>query len=255
MLANMDAIRFGRAVRELRVKRGWRQDDLATQVGVSRGVVARVEQGRGDRLTIRTVEKLIAVMGARFVWRIDWQGEALDRSLDQSHAATVEVVVRTLAACGWKCASEASFSVYGERGSIDVLAYHPRLQALLVVEVKSSLGDMQATLMVLDRKVRLAADIARARGWTPRSVSKMLVIREGSTARRRVREFDATFRSVFPDRGAAVRRWLRRPTDFAIAGLLFLSPGPQAVVRRRVVRCRGSLERDESSGDRDRFAG
>jgi transcriptional regulator with XRE-family HTH domain len=247
--ARVDAVRFGRAMRELRVKRGWRQEDLARHAGLSRGAVARVEQGRGDRLTIQTVERLITALGARFVWRIDWNGEALDRLLDQSHASVVELVVRVLAANGWLCVSEASFNVYGERGSIDVLAYHPLRQALLVVEVKSFLGDMQATLMVFDRKARLAADIARARGWTPRTVSKLLAIRDGSTARRRVREFDATLRSAFPDRSTALRRWLRRPTNDAIAGLLFLSPATHTVVRQRVARPRATRVREQSSGD------
>jgi transcriptional regulator with XRE-family HTH domain len=236
-------------MRELRVKRGWRQEDLARHADLSRGAVARVEQGRGDRLTIQTVERLITALGARFVWRIDWNGEVLDRLLDQSHAWVVELVVRMLTADGWLCVSEASFNVYGERGSIDVLAYHPVRQALLVVEVKSSLGDMQATLMVLDRKVRLAADIARARGWTPRTVSKLLAIRDGSTARRRVREFDATLRSAFPDRSTALRRWLRRPTNDALAGLLFLSPATHAVVRQRVARPRASRVPEQLSGD------
>jgi DNA-binding Xre family transcriptional regulator len=84
--ARVDAVRFGRAMRELRVRRAWRQEDLARHAGLSRGAVARVEQGRGDRLTIQTVEGLITALGARFVWRIDWNGEALDRLLDQSHA-------------------------------------------------------------------------------------------------------------------------------------------------------------------------
>jgi hypothetical protein len=60
-----------------------------------------------------------------------------------------------------------SFSRYGERGSIDVLAWHPRRRALAVFEVKSVTPDMQAMFVGLDRKGRLAPGIARERGWEP----------------------------------------------------------------------------------------
>ena len=79
------------------------------------------------------------------------------------------VVVRRLRALGWDVAVEVSFSRFGERGSIDVLAFHPARRALLVTEVKSVTPDMQAMLAGLDRKARLGAgDRPRPRlgsGW------------------------------------------------------------------------------------------
>jgi transcriptional regulator with XRE-family HTH domain len=229
----MDGVRFGRSVRELRGRRSWRQDDLAQAAGVSRSVIARVEQGRADRVTIRTLESIVGALGARLVWRLDWRGEALDHLLDRSHAETVEWIVRTLRAFGWAPATEVSFNVFGERGSIDVLAFEPRSRALLVVEVKASIGDIQDTHMRLDRKARLAPRIAGERGWSAALVGKLLVIRSGSTARRRVTEFEATFGSTFPDRAIEVRRWLKWPSGKALAGLWFVSVDTQTVARKR----------------------
>jgi transcriptional regulator with XRE-family HTH domain len=161
----VDVVQFARALKALRTRRGWRQLDLAQATGLSGGVVARVEQGRADRLTVATLERLLTPLGARLVCRLDWQGEGLDRLLDRSHAQIVEWLVRWLRGNGWECATEVSFNVYGERGSIDILAFHPVGRVVLVVEVKSAIGDIQATLMTLDRKGRLAIRLARERGW------------------------------------------------------------------------------------------
>ena len=37
----------------------------------------------------------------------------------------------------WRLSPEVSFSVYGERGIIDVLAWHPKTKILLVIELKT----------------------------------------------------------------------------------------------------------------------
>ncbi len=256
--ALMDVIRFGLAVRALRRRRGWRQEDLAVRVRVSRAAVWRVERGRADRLTIRTLERLVEALGARLDWRLLWGGEALDRLLDQDHAALVEVVVRELAALGWEPATEVSFSIRGERGSIDVLAFHQASATLLVVEVKSVVPDVQATLVTLDRKTRLAAEIARSRGWRAARVGRLLVAPDDRTARRRVAAHGATFAGAFPARGWAVRRWLRDPTPGGaggpFSGLLFLSSAPQASARHRVSgeRRQGTLPQARAEGVRSR---
>ncbi len=242
----MDGVRFGRQVRALRRRRRWRQEDLAGEVKLSRSVVARIEQGRGDRLTVATLERIVASLGARLVWRLDWNGEALDRLLDADHAALVEQVVRILRANGWLCATEVSFSVFGERGSIDILGFHPDARVVLVIEVKSVVSDVQLTLVTLDRKVRLAIRIAQERGWQATSVARLLVIRDERTARRRIDSHRATFANAFPDRARAIRSWLAAPDGRRpLAGLWFLSPGPDAVARQRVRRRSAAAEHGE----------
>jgi transcriptional regulator with XRE-family HTH domain len=249
--AAMDTVRFGLSVRALRRRRGWRQVDLAWHAGVSRTAISRVERGRADRLTIRMLRTLADALGARLDCRLLWNGEALDRLLDESHAALVETVVRWLTSLGWEVATEVSFSIRGERGSIDLLAFHPATATLLVVEVKSVVPDVQATFVTLDRKTRLASEIARGRGWRPARLGRLLVVREDRTARRWVSAHGATFAGAFPAHGWAVRRWLQdpagggrgeipagRPATFGdrtpFSGLLFLPGTPQAGARHRV---------------------
>ena len=243
----MDSVRFARQFRALRRRHRWRQDDVAVRASVSRGVVARIEQGYADRLTVAMLERLARPLGARLICRLEWNGEALDRLVDAAHAALLERTLRLLAGAGWLCAAEVSFNIAGERGSIDILAWHPTTGALLVIEVKSVIPDLQSTLFTLDRKERIASRLAGHRGWTARSVSRLLVVAEDRTTRRRVTRHTAIFENTFPDRTRAVRRWIDRPTErpSGIAGLLFLSGDTPAVTRHRVSAKRAAAERED----------
>ena len=198
-------MRFGLAVRALRRRRGWTQEELSARCGLSRSAVSRIERGQGDTLSVRVLTRVAGALGARIVLRVLRQGEELDRLLDADHARLVEWVIAVLTAAGWIASPEVTFHITGERGSIDVLAWHPATGHLLVVEVKSVMPDVQATLAGVDRKARLAPQIARMRGWQVRSVSRILVLPNDRTARRRLDQFGATFERAFPERTVALR--------------------------------------------------
>ena len=227
----MESLKVGRSIRALRIRRGWRQSDLADAARCSRSVVSRVERGEVTGTALGTVEAICRVLGADLDLRVRWHGEGLDRLLDEAHAGIVERFIHLLRATGWESAVEVTFNEYGERGSIDVLGWHAARRALLVGEVKSIIPDAQATLLPLDRKSRLAAKVGRGRGWDPVSVSRVLVVRDGSTNRRRVGRLDAMFGAALPVRGAAFRAWLRSPSG-SVAALIFLPDAPQKSTRR-----------------------
>jgi transcriptional regulator with XRE-family HTH domain len=231
----VDFVRFGRTIRALRRRRHWRQSDLARVAGVSRSVIGRIERGSGRRATHLTLERVAEGLGARIQLRLDWNGEALDRLLDADHAHLVERVVAALAGLGWTSAIEATFAIAGERGAVDVLAFHSPTSRLLVIEVKTVVPDVQAMLSALDRKARLGRQIGGLRGWTPSAVGRVLVIRETRTARRRIEAHQQTFAAHLPDRNVAVRRWLADPASGStLNGLWFLSDVPQTSARHRV---------------------
>jgi transcriptional regulator with XRE-family HTH domain len=232
----VDAVRFGRVVRALRQRRGWRQVDLANAIGASQSVVARIERGGAARVTVRRLEDIADGLSARLTVRIDWNGEAADRLLDADHAALVELVLVALRVAGWNAVPEVTFAIRGERGSIDILAWHEATATLLVVEVKTVVPDVQSMLATHDRKMRLADSIGRERGWRPGRIASLLVIREGTTSRRRVDQHASTFTSRFPDRGVAVRSFLQRPgrASQALRGLWFLPLSRPATTRHRV---------------------
>ena len=215
-------MRFGSDVRLLRRRLGWSQRRLALEAGTSRWSVAEVEAGRGDRLPLERLIAIIAALRGYLSVRIMFQGEGMDRLRDRKHAALVERMVGRLKAEGWEVATEVTFNHFGERGSIDILAFHPGSRTVLVVEVKSVVPDVGGMLAAIDRKVRLAADIARDRGWKAEHVARLLVLPEVSTARRRVLDHETTFANSFPARNVDVNAWLRSPTK-PLSGLIFLS--------------------------------
>lgn len=231
----MDVVRLGRQYRALRMRGRLRQDDVSDRAGVSRSEVGRTERGQADRLRLATLDRIAAALGARLEIRLTWNGEGLDRLLDAAHAALVEATVERLRRAGWECAVELTFNVWGERGSVDVLAFHRSSRTLLVVEVKSVVPDVQAMLMTLDRKARLAPELARQREWNAISVGRLLVIGESRTSRRRIEAHRAIFDAALPARGVAVRAWMRDPDNRPpLAGLMFLSSGRPTAARHRV---------------------
>lgn len=118
---------------------------------------------------------------------------------------------------------EVSYSEYGERGSVDLLAWHAATRTLLVIEVKSQLGAIELTIRKLDEKARPAPVVAVRRfGWHAVRTARVLVLPEEMTVRRLVERHETTFHRAFPTRGRNVRRWLRSP-DGVIGGLWFLS--------------------------------
>jgi transcriptional regulator with XRE-family HTH domain len=227
-------VRFGRSIRALRTRRGWRQRDLATAARVSRAMIARIERG-ADTVPLRKLETVANALGARAELRLSWNGEALDRLLDRDHARLVEDVAGTLRRAGWDVAAEVTFWIRGERGSVDLLAWHAAVRVALVVEVKSVVPDIQAMLSSLDRKARLAIEIARSRGRSPIAAGKLLVIGEGRTARRRVAAHGMTFSAELPHRAIEVRQWLERPmAEAPLRGLWFVSGAHRMSTRHRV---------------------
>jgi transcriptional regulator with XRE-family HTH domain len=129
-----------RSIRALRLRKGWWQAVLADRAGVSREAVSRMERGELAGMTIVRVDKIATALGASVSVQVRWQGEQLDRLVDAAHGALQQAVAELLIGLGWLVRVEFSFNHYGDRGRVDVLAFHPLLRVLLIVEVKSGLG-------------------------------------------------------------------------------------------------------------------
>lgn len=223
--------RLGATIRLLRIRRGWRQSDLAARVGVSQMTISRAERGHLGRLSL----ECLRAIGHGLDLRVDvsgrWRAGDLDRLLNAAHAALHEQVARAFATLPvWSIAPEVSFSVYGERGVIDILAWHAGRRALLVIELKTDVVDVNELVGTADRKRRLAIRAAAGRGWPvdgaglpPPSVSLWLIVAAGRTNRRRVAEHTTMLRAAFPDGGRGLAGWLRSPVGELRA--LSSSPG------------------------------
>jgi transcriptional regulator with XRE-family HTH domain len=225
--------RLGRAHRALRHRLGQTQQDVADAAGLTRAKISRLENARLDLLSVVDVDRSFAAMGARVVVIAQWNGAALDRLLDEGHALLTGLTSAYLRARGWQVELEVSFSEYGERGSIDILAWHPVEKVLLVIEIKSEMGALEGLLRPLDVKVRLAPKIARQRfGWvSPLVVGRLDVLPNNMTARRTVARHSNALDLALPARTRAVRRWLDKPIG-PLSGLWFVSSASPTSVKR-----------------------
>ena len=243
----MDDQRVGRVLRALRHRLGWRQVDVASAAGLTQDDVSRAERGRMRNLT--KLRRHGAALDADVVIIIRWRGGEIDRLLDEGHASIAGWVVALLTKLGWEVQAEVSFAVRGERGSIDILAWHEPSRTLLVVEVKTELASLEETLRRHDTKQRLAASVGSERlGWErPKSVCRLLVLPALSTPRRHVARHAAVLDVAYRLRGEDARRWLRAP-DGSPSLLLFVpvTRGTRGrrddVSRRRVRRTRTGAE-------------
>jgi hypothetical protein len=146
-----------------------------------------VERGQLEQLPLRAIRRVCAALEIGMPFAPRWRGVELPRLADARHAALVERVVARLAPLGWETVVEYTFQRYGEQGSVDVLAWRAEQRALLLVEAKPDLDDLQQMLSVL------------------------LAMNEGSTSRYQVGRHPAVFAAALPARNTEVRRWIEDP--------------------------------------------
>jgi HTH-type transcriptional regulator/antitoxin HipB len=243
----MDDQRIGSMLRAIRVRKGWRQSDLAAKAGVSATVVARAERGDLASIPMGKVRRVTEALGARFEPIIRWQGADLGRLLASRHAGMHEAMAAFLSSLdGWLFEPEVSFSIYGERGIIDVLAWHPSRRMLLVIELKTELVEVSGLIGSMDQRRRLAWRIARERGWDPVAVSTWVVIADSRTNRRAVAAHSGVLRAKMPVDGRGMRAWLRNPSA-RVDALGFLPYRHAMALGRRVAPVKRVLSRKARS--------
>lgn len=235
----MYAIAMGRLLRMLRLRRDWRQSDVAEKAGISSSAVGRHESGVIGALSI--LERHAAVFGLRVDVRVIGRAGSLIRLGDEEHARIVETVAAWFREHGFLTETEASFSEWGERGRIDLLAYHPATETLVIVEVKTQLLDLQDLFGSLSVKERLAATIAERRGWKVGRCVTVLGVANTAANRTVIREHPSLFADFGSRRltiaglrlGRRIIHWVR-PDGGA---------GPWLAGRQRVSRQRAGRQR------------
>lgn len=209
-----------RTLRTLRRRKRISQRVLGQRLGISQGEVSRRERSGLERCSVLELQAWATTLGAHVV--LDLRVDGNRPLTDARHAAIQAWLANVLRAAGWLVEVEVSFNQFGDRGRIDLLAFHPLRRVLLVVEVKTQLADVQEVLGALDVKQRVAPVIARSKGWTPSQAVPALVAREDRTIRRRVTAHAALF-DHFALRARAAMAWLRHPDATVPRGILLFA--------------------------------
>lgn len=234
MLLAVNASRLGRALRAIRLHQGLSQRAVAKRARLSQSVYSRAERGEIRGMTLASLDRLADAIGASLAVDIRYRGGLIDRLIDAQHASLVELVIGVMRRAGWLVELEFGFNVFGERGSVDILAWHAATRTLLIVEVKSRFADLQAMLLSLARKLRLVPGVAREeRGWDALIVGRIVVAYGTHGNRSVMARHAAMFDAALPERSVAIRQWLKMPNG-PIAGVWLVSPAAvQSQVDRR----------------------
>jgi hypothetical protein len=216
----MQDVAFGAAVRLARLRRGWRQQDLADRAKTSRSAVSRIERGLLEDVPWPWPRRVCAPLEIRVELQPRGRGGDLDRMINERHSALHESVARSLANAfpDWVMAHEVSFNVFGERGVVDMILWHPARRPLLIIELKTELVELGLLLATVDRRRRLAADIVMDCGSETQAVSSWVIVARSRTTERRIAEHRTMLRSAVPDTQRRIDAWLGDPIG-AVNGL------------------------------------
>src|SRR3970040_1757772 len=81
-LRAMNFQRLGGVCRAVRLRKRWRQDDVAAAAGVSRAAVSRIERGLAAEMTLATLDKVTSALEIRIDLVPRWRGGELDQRAD-----------------------------------------------------------------------------------------------------------------------------------------------------------------------------
>lgn len=215
--------RVGTRIRAVRIKKRLRQQDVAERAGVARSVVSKIERGQFGNVTLNAILAVAGALGIRVDLIVTYLGADLDRLVNSRHAGLHESVARAfLDLPDWVIVPEVSYAEYGERGVIDILAWHAATRTLLVIELKTAVIEVNELMGKVDQKRRLAVVVAKKRGWHPVTVAAWVIVADSKTNRRTVSRHRTTLRAAFSADGRTMRAWLRQPAG-PVAALSFWS--------------------------------
>ena len=123
----MTDAQLGRALRALRHRRDWTQAELGRRARCSASTISRFERGRARSCSIGVVRRILEALDAWILMKVVWRGGELERLLDADHSLLQErwTIRKRASGDGWVSRAEVTYNVFGERGSIDDLAFHP----------------------------------------------------------------------------------------------------------------------------------
>jgi transcriptional regulator with XRE-family HTH domain len=201
------ASRLGTGLREVRLRAGLRQADIAERARVSQSFVSRLERGEGTDTSIETWAIVAAAIGeqlAAFLERVP----GADPPRDIEHLRRQLLVIQLASRGGWSAQPEITIDEGVVRSrAIDVVLLRPLHREAVAVEVWDLVTDVGAAMRSLDGKV---ATLGRRLANPPWAVRGLWVMRATHRNRGLVAEFRLVFNARFP---ASSAEWLRALAD------------------------------------------
>jgi transcriptional regulator with XRE-family HTH domain len=186
-------------VRTARMACAMTQRELSRRSGVSQSRISRIENLRTHDIALSEIDALLVALGVRY-----WLGTEAPRvtrsSRDLVHGWCAAYVTRRLVAAGWLVEREVEIGGDRWKGWIDVLAFHPATDVLLVIEVKTEIVDLGEIERTLNWYQRQAPVAARRFGWVAREVASSLLVLDTAANERLFSSNRDLLRLGFPGR-------------------------------------------------------
>ena len=201
------ANRLGTGLREMRLRAGLRQADVAERARLSQSFVSRLERGRGADTSIETWAIVAAAIGEQFAAFLE-RVPGANSPRDLEHLRRQRLVIELASRGGWTAQPELAIDEGVVRSrAIDIVLSRSQRQEAVAVEVWDLLTDVGAAMRSLDGKV---ATLGRRLTNPPRAVRGLWVVRGTHRNRGLVAEFRSVFAARFP---ASSAEWLRALAD------------------------------------------
>lgn len=229
-----------RELRYARLAKRWTLRELAERAGVAVASAQAAESGRA--MSLETYARLAVALGRRpelsLPSRVGRHVEPLRAGRDTVHAAMGELEARQLSSHGFAIAIDEPYQHYQFAGRADVIAWDLETRALLHVENKSDLPDLQDLAGSYNAKrAYLPAAIAQRlnldpRGWA--SVTHALVVLWSSDVLHVLRLRSATFAALCPSPSDPFAAWWagKPPNDGVTSSLIVFDPVKDLPQRR-----------------------
>jgi transcriptional regulator with XRE-family HTH domain len=223
------ALALGRGLYEERRRRRMTIEALATKAAVAVGTVHGVENGK--RASLEMYLRLARALGRELEINLVQPGKR-DRPRDDTdivHAAMGESEVSDLRAHGLGIAVDEPWQHFHFAGRADVLSWDLPRGALLHIENRTRLPDVQDAIGRFNTKRRyLGQTLGPTLGFgaAPRFQTHVMVALWSAEILRVLRRRPATFRAVFPDPPDALYGWLagQPPQTRSVSTFALLDP-------------------------------
>jgi transcriptional regulator with XRE-family HTH domain len=205
-------IRIGLIVREARERQSATRTEIAGRSGVSRQMITAVEAGTANP-TLDLIGSLLESLDTDL--EIVARSQVLldpPRRHDDAHSICSAYVQRRLERSGWQVAREVRIEDGRYLGWIDLMAFHPLTETLLVIEIKTRIDDVGAIERTMAWHIRGCRRAAERLGWRPRRVHGWLLALCTEEVEDRLREQRGPWRTAFPLRAEAMQRMVSDPT-------------------------------------------
>lgn len=230
-------VTFSRIARDTRLGLRLTQQQVADAVGVSRGYIAAIENRRANP-SLDVVDRMSQALGLEADLVLRQPVVIGGGQQDLVHARCCGHVERRLRTAGWHTAREAEVIQGRSHGWIDVIAFHPGTETLLVIEVKTRLDDLGLVERQLAWYGRSAGDAARRLGWRPRRIVSWLLLLASDEVDTVIRQNGEALGGAFPLRARGMLRWLSEGTHPVVGrGLAMVDPASKRrewLIRSRV---------------------